>query len=90
MTNVDRLTKLLTAYATSTLLVAQRLNSLERAMQADYTSSGLWNQYAKELGLAPSSTGRPPRKHESLIDQELSDAIAELQTLLKKPQKKQA
>ena len=84
MTDIDRLTRLVTAYSKSTLLVAMRLKSLERAMQSDSAfSSGLWKQYATELGLESGSTGRPPRKHESLVDQELSDAISELQMLLK-------
>lgn len=82
MTDADKILTLLTAYAKSTLLVATRLNSLERAMQDDYASHGLWDQYAKQLGLVQSRANQLRQQREFLADQELADAIAELQRLL--------
>jgi hypothetical protein len=83
MTDTDKLITLVTAYAKSTLLVATRLNALERAMQDDFASHGLWDQYAKQIGLVQNRANLLQQRREFLADQELSDAIAELRRALK-------
>ena len=83
MTDTDEIIALLAACAKSTLLVATRLNALERAMQEEYTSHPLWDRYAKQLGLAQNRASKLQQKREFQADQELDDAIAHLQSLLK-------
>jgi len=82
MTNADKLITLVTAYAKSTLLVATRLNALERAMQRTHSSVPLWDNYAKELGLVQNRADLLRAQRELRADQELADAIAELKHLL--------
>lgn len=82
MTDVDRILRLLEAYGKSTLLVARRLNSLERAMQDSASSHDLWANYVRQLGLAKNPTTLAQQLRVVREDQELEDAIAELSLLL--------
>jgi hypothetical protein len=83
MTDTDKLIALLTANAKGTLLVATRLNALERAMQEVYGSVPLWDSYVKHLGWAKNPANLLQARRELRADQELDDAIAELQNLLR-------
>jgi hypothetical protein len=82
MRDADKLLALVTVCARSTLLIATRLNALERAMQEDFTSRGLWEHYVKQLGRATNRATQLLQRLEPQANQELDDAIAELQSLL--------
>jgi hypothetical protein len=82
MTDSDKILSLLAAYAKSTLLVATRMNALERAMQKTHGSVPLWDNYAKELGLEQNRADLLRTPREVQVDRELADAIAELRQLL--------
>lgn len=83
MKDIQKITSLLNAYAKSTLLVATRLNALERAMQDTWGSVPLWDSYVKQLGWVQNPANRIQALREFRADQELDSAIAELQSLLK-------
>jgi hypothetical protein len=86
MTDAERLTKLtalVAAYAKSAMLIADRLKALELAMQADYSSRSLWDNYAKEIGWEVSRADRLKQRRELRADQELDSVIAELGRLSK-------
>jgi hypothetical protein len=71
---------LLEAHAKITLLVARRLNALERAMQS--SSSDLWDNYMKQLDAAKNPPNAAQWQRVFREDRELEDAIAELSELL--------
>jgi hypothetical protein len=86
MTDTERLAKLtalVAAYARSAMLIAERLKALEMAMQADYSSRSLWDNYAKELGWGVSRADQLKQRRELRADQELDSVIAELRRLSK-------
>jgi hypothetical protein len=72
--------RLLDAQAKATLLVARRLNALERTMQS--SSSDLWDTYVKQLDAAKNPPNAAQWQRVFREDPELEDAIAELSELL--------